>query len=171
MSTTKPYTLAGYAADRAHGDLDQDAMRATVEALDAAKKRIAELEAESADSDQLIGLQSSLLTATVNMLRGAPPSDTLWSHHDVADLARQWVDRAHAAESERDSWKARAELKWTRLLQEHDSLRAEVERLRAKGETLAAEALVLLERCEAGRVGTLDEHANARAALAEWEKP
>ena len=45
MSTTKPYTLAGYAADRAHGDLDQDAMRATVEALDAAKKRIAELEA------------------------------------------------------------------------------------------------------------------------------
>lgn len=50
MSTTKPYTLAGYAADRAHGDLDQDAMRATVEALDAAQKRIAELEAELADA-------------------------------------------------------------------------------------------------------------------------
>lgn len=76
-----------------------------------ARGRIAELEAESADSDQLIERQSSLLTATVNMLRGAPPSGTLWSHHDVADLARQWVDRAHVAESERDSWKARAELK------------------------------------------------------------
>ena len=43
MSTTKPYTLAGYAADRAHGDLDQDAMRATVEALDAHRAALRDL--------------------------------------------------------------------------------------------------------------------------------
>ena len=76
---------------------------------DQAKARIAELEAENADSDSLIERQSSLLTAAVNVLRGAPPVNMLWSHHDIADIARQLVDRAHAIESERDSWKARAE--------------------------------------------------------------
>lgn len=37
--------------------------------------------------DALISGQAKLLRHTVNILRGPPPDDTLWSHHDVPELA------------------------------------------------------------------------------------
>ena len=38
MSDAKPYTRSGYVVDRMHGDVDQDMMLATVEALDRAER-------------------------------------------------------------------------------------------------------------------------------------
>lgn len=37
----------------------------------------------------LIQHQGMLLSNTVNALRGEPPADTLWSVHDVAEIARE----------------------------------------------------------------------------------
>jgi len=39
----------------------------------------------------LIQRQGQLLTAAVNALRGDPPPDTSWSHHDVAERALDLV--------------------------------------------------------------------------------
>jgi hypothetical protein len=41
---------------------------------------------------QLSRGQADILTATVNILRGPPPELTLWSHHDVAEWAKAFVD-------------------------------------------------------------------------------
>lgn len=44
--------------------------------------------------------QAELLTAAVNLLRGDPPEDTLWSHHDIAELVKGVIaerDRLRAA--------------------------------------------------------------------------
>lgn len=67
-----------------------------------AAKELRRMEAESDESHALIVKQSDLLTATVNALRGEPDELTLWSHHDVAELARALVDevqRLRAASS------------------------------------------------------------------------
>jgi hypothetical protein len=49
----------------------------------------------NADAEEILGMhdlieaQGRLLSGAVNALRGEPPPDTLWSHHDVAELARE----------------------------------------------------------------------------------
>lgn len=64
------------------------------------------LEAERAECEEcdgghltkLIDRQAALLTAAVNALKGEPPKNTLWSHHDVAELATAMRARAETAE-------------------------------------------------------------------------
>ena len=47
------------------------------------------------EAHEVLGLQdladrqAQLLTEAVNVLRGEPPSDTLWSHHDIGEIARE----------------------------------------------------------------------------------
>lgn len=54
--------------------------------------------ATKSDADEVLGQhdliigQGHLLTGVVNAIRGAPPDDTLWSHHDAPELARQAMD-------------------------------------------------------------------------------
>lgn len=54
---------------------------------------ITDLEVEIEEFDALLIRQGALLTETVNALKGPPPELTTWSHHDVAELARQAVQR------------------------------------------------------------------------------
>lgn len=82
--------------------------------------------------DALLTLQSDLLEATVNVLRGDPPELTQWSHHDVAE-------RAQRLKAERDRLAAKV-ARVEALLAEYERMcqpapwtseRAFVERLRA----------------------------------------
>jgi hypothetical protein len=49
----------------------------------------AELKEETDCNYRLLSRQNRLLSATVNVLRGDPPDDTLWSVHDVVELAAE----------------------------------------------------------------------------------
>jgi len=152
------HRVASGVSDEAYMSIPADPKRdadlllsAAIDELVALRERVKELEAEASGSDRLIGRQGSLLTAAVNVLRGAPPEDTLWSHHDVADLARQWVDRTHLSEFETASWKARAELKTIqrdRLREELTKARESLKELRRAHEDALAERDVLRERVE-----------------------
>lgn len=42
-------------------------------------------------SHDLITAQGRLLNGVVDAIRGAPPDDVLWSHHDAPELARQMM--------------------------------------------------------------------------------
>lgn len=96
------------------------------------------LRAELSDTRELVQRQSDLLTGAVNALRGQPPELTLWSHHDVGDLARS-------------------------LVEERDALREEVEALReleAEANSIADDFLPtsfyrVLEKVRAWRGGEL----------------
>lgn len=101
------------------------------------------LRAEEESSAALIQRQSDLLTGAVNVLRGDPPSDTLWSHHDVAELARATKERAERAESA-------------------------LEALRGQVDGLAHVATLLLELATSGECDTLthEEVADLRKLAA-----
>lgn len=53
------------------------------------------------DADEVLGMhdliqgQGQLLTGVVNAIRGAPPDDTLWSHHDAPQLAVELMQHVH----------------------------------------------------------------------------
>lgn len=62
---------------------------------------------ESVDEyDGILGRQSDLLTATVNVLRGDPPPLTTWSHHDVAERAQSVVTERDALRAKVDAIRA-----------------------------------------------------------------
>ncbi len=71
--------------------------------LAALKTEGEELKAEVEAFDRLVQTQSRILTETVNWLKGPPPELTTWSHHDIAELARQTVQRLN----ERSEWNMR----------------------------------------------------------------
>lgn len=56
---------------------------------------------QQSDADEVLGMhdliqgQGDLLTGVVNAIRGAPPDDTLWSHHDAPQLAAELVQHAN----------------------------------------------------------------------------
>lgn len=52
-----------------------------------AQKLIRELRAENNFTTELCNRQADLLRGVVNALKGAPPPDTTWSHHDAPELA------------------------------------------------------------------------------------
>jgi hypothetical protein len=54
---------------------------------------------EECHSSSLIRRQGKLLRAAVNILRGPPPEDTSWSHHDIAELAQRAMDRIKELEA------------------------------------------------------------------------
>jgi len=59
-------------------------------AADHIERLTAELEAlrdEAEHYDDLIARQGALLRGVVNAIKGPPPDDTLWSHHDAPELA------------------------------------------------------------------------------------
>ncbi len=62
---------------------------------------LAALREEVEDQAGLIKRLSDLLNSAVNVLRGPPPDDTLWSFHDVAERAEAL--RARVAELEADA--------------------------------------------------------------------
>jgi hypothetical protein len=61
------------------------------------RAELSEAKGEADHNYRLISRQGRLLSATVNTLRGDPPEDTLWSHHDVAELASATVARLREA--------------------------------------------------------------------------
>lgn len=61
---------------------------------------LADVKAEEDNSYQLVARQGALLTGVVNALRGNPPPDTMWSHHDAVELAEKMM--AELAEVKRD---------------------------------------------------------------------
>lgn len=63
----------------------------------------AELKQENEENFALITKQSNLLTATVNALRGDPPDDVLWSHHDIPDLAKELRERIERLEEAKNT--------------------------------------------------------------------
>lgn len=58
-----------------------------------------EMRAEENASYELVARQGDLLTGVVNALRGNPPPDTSWSHHDAAELAQKAVIRIAGLEA------------------------------------------------------------------------
>jgi hypothetical protein len=52
--------------------------------------------------------QFKVLTDVVNAVKGDPPPDTLWSHHDAADLVRDLKKWAVAMEDSRNFWQGLA---------------------------------------------------------------
>ena len=72
------------------------------------------------DYHKLISRQSDLLTKTVNVLRGDPPPLVTWSHHDIPELAANWVAARNAWQKAAQD--ARAEM--ADLRTENDRLRA-----------------------------------------------
>lgn len=58
-----------------------------------------EMRAEENASYELVARQGALLTGVVNALRGDPPPDTSWSHHDAAELAQKAVIRIAGLEA------------------------------------------------------------------------
>ena len=86
-------------------------------ALAQARAERDEARAEERDADALIQRQAALLTGVVNALKGPPPPDTLWSHHDAPELAAQARaerDRLREVlgrilENEASDWKAAEE--------------------------------------------------------------
>ncbi len=62
------------------------------------------LKREADGLHDLIARQSQLLTAAVNALKGPPPPLTLWSHHDVAELAAAAVRGSLPPMSELITW-------------------------------------------------------------------
>lgn len=55
--------------------------------------RLQEAENEMEASYVLVQRQGKLLTGVVNALKGEPPDDTSWSHHDAPELAAKMVER------------------------------------------------------------------------------
>lgn len=51
------------------------------------KAQIADLKEEEAAGWSLARRQADILTGVVNALRGAPPRNMTWSHHDAVELA------------------------------------------------------------------------------------
>lgn len=94
-------------------NIDYDKLRARYEAL-AAELRKEKLElqqvmAELAEEKQemegayaLSSRQADLLTGVVNAIKGDPPPDTLWSHHDAAELARKVMTELRGRGKPRD---------------------------------------------------------------------
>ena len=68
-----------------------------------AQSRISELESEEDGSYELIQRQSDLLTKSVNLIKGNPPEDTLWSHHDLPELVQGVVTDLLEAKLELES--------------------------------------------------------------------
>jgi hypothetical protein len=52
---------------------------------------IKELRQDLRETQRINRRMSSLLTQTVRVLRGPPPSDTLWSWHDIPELTRKMM--------------------------------------------------------------------------------
>jgi hypothetical protein len=63
-----------------------------------------EMREEENASYELIARQGDLLRGVVNALRGEPPPDTLWSHHDAPDLARAIVAERNRIQQSHDYW-------------------------------------------------------------------
>jgi hypothetical protein len=57
---------------------------------------------------RLVARQSELLCAVVNVIRGEPPPDTLWSHHDAPRLVADLKNWAAAMEASRNFWQTLA---------------------------------------------------------------
>src|SRR5882757_5661032 len=77
-------------------NIDYDKLRARYDALAA---ELAEEKIETENACDLIARQGDLLRGVVNALRGEPPPDTLWSHHDVIILAAQMAQRVRDLEA------------------------------------------------------------------------
>jgi len=75
-------------------------MRLAAEEYEALAKELKESEEEEAFAYELTQRQSSLLTGVVDALRGPPPEDTWWSHHDAPELAGKAVERIKELERE-----------------------------------------------------------------------
>jgi hypothetical protein len=60
---------------------------------------LAEAKEEADHNYRLISRQGRLLSATVNVLRGDPPDDTLWSVHDVVELTQALVETVRDLEN------------------------------------------------------------------------
>src|SRR5258708_8329368 len=76
--------------------LDAAVASAVAECMEARRMLLVtldEMRAEENASYELVARQGDLLTGVVNALRGEPPPDTLWSHHDAAELAQKTVRR------------------------------------------------------------------------------
>lgn len=69
-------------------------------ACNAVANRIAELEEEEVSMTDVIIRQGDLLRGVVNALKGPPPPDTSWSHHDAPELAQNLVNELAAIRSE-----------------------------------------------------------------------
>lgn len=65
-----------------------------------AEERVAELEAESKESDYVRDQLAQLLAKTVLVLRGEPPPKKLWSYHDIPDLTAELKAERDAARAE-----------------------------------------------------------------------
>ncbi len=57
------------------------------------KEELRDAREDIEEYDLLITRQGILLTDAVNALKGPPPPLTTWSHHDIAELAQQAVQR------------------------------------------------------------------------------
>ena len=113
------------------GTTDSERVEKVIRGLLAENQRLA---AESDEYDALIGRQGQLITDAVNALRGDPPPLTTWSHHDVADLARQAIRERDEARAVVDRLTRRVDTLTTREKLASDIIAghsARIERVRA----------------------------------------
>ena len=61
-----------------------------------------DLRDEAEHYDDLIARQGALLRGVVNAIKGPPPDDTLWSHHDAPELAAGVMAELEALRADAD---------------------------------------------------------------------
>jgi hypothetical protein len=90
---------------------DETSMRVVKDCLIAAisvSPMIKQYEEEIESYHHLTTLQSKLLSDTVKVLRGTPPANTLWSHHDVAELAEKLMKEKKVLQRKLNEYRALA---------------------------------------------------------------
>jgi len=75
-------------------------MRGAAKEYETLAKELKESQDEEDAAYKLTQRQSDLLTGVVNALRGPPPEDTWWSHHDAPQLAKKAIESIKELERE-----------------------------------------------------------------------
>lgn len=145
------YVLGALRVRAEKAEAERDALRKEEEAL-----------------SKLVGRQANLLRGVARALKGPPPEDTLWSHHDLPEVATAAIAERDARIAALETFRtylrkiqpfpqaAGVTAKWLRNLRDADAVLShppkedprdkEIERLRAWKETHNREVMVCAEK-------------------------